>query len=116
MSTRTLFALLEELGYRRHEIGRLSRHYVHAVLFHPRHPPRGLQTRGSLDLQADDSSSQQGDFDQAEAIRTLLRSRGQPEWRIAEQEAASLAAQLGIPPGFFEQGALSHGHHPTAVP
>lgn len=32
----TLFAMLEDAGYRRHEIGKLSRGYIRAVLFHKR--------------------------------------------------------------------------------
>lgn len=70
LPTRTLFAMLEEAGYRRDRIGRLTRRYVIDVLQHPR------EKDGRLTLPAEPRESP------GKALAALLRSRKVPEWMI----------------------------------
>lgn len=83
LPTRTLFAMLEEAGYRRHEIGRLTRRYVIDVLSHPR-------DRGGR-LRTPEAPRQSP----GAALAALLRARKVPEWMIPAKLREAAAERSG---------------------
>ncbi len=78
-----LFALLiHELGFRPHEIGKLTRYQVRELLL------RGRDENGKLELRG--SGSRKGPYvpvPPEEQIRRHCRLQGWPEWRIEERVA-----------------------------
>lgn len=70
----SLCASLEDAGYRREEIGRLTRWYILRVLSHPRN--KGAVVVRRVPWFAD------GSLTDANRIRRILLRQGCPEWRI----------------------------------
>lgn len=83
VATETLFALLEDKGYRRAEMGRLDRWYVSRVIFHPREPKTD-----AIDVKAHAEKPEPKD-----AYREMYLARGWPEWRIEAKAQERLMAK-----------------------
>jgi hypothetical protein len=83
LPTRTLLAMLEEAGYRRRAIRRMTRRYVRDVLQHPR------DKDGSLQLPARPRRSP------AAVLADVLRARKTPEWLIALKVREDAQARTG---------------------
>ncbi len=83
LPTRTIFAMLEEAGYRRHEIGRLTRRYVMGVINHAREKSGRLTTP-----EAPRKSP-------GKALAELFRARKVPEWMIPGKVREAAAERSG---------------------
>lgn len=90
----TICALLEEKGYRRHEIGEMTDWYVLRVLQHPR------DNKGRLIWGQHDRQVRRLDWE--EQVAALMRRRGVPEHQIkyavedARREAEYRAARRKV--------------------
>jgi hypothetical protein len=84
----TLCALLERAGYRRHEVGRLTRRYVARVLWHPRDAGGGVDTAALQPPPPD--PPRPGDD-----VREWLRPKGWPGWRVEARVREELEKRHG---------------------
>jgi hypothetical protein len=83
LPTRTLLAMLEEAGYRRRAIRRMTRRYVRDVMQHPR------DRDGRLEVPSAPRRSP------AAVLADLLRARKMPEWLIALKVREDAQARAG---------------------
>lgn len=77
MSDETLFAILEERGYRRDQIAKLDRWYVARVLCHPK------DRHGNVEVRRVQGMAPPADV--AVSLRRLYRRQNWPEWRVEKQ-------------------------------
>jgi hypothetical protein len=88
MKRSSLMAMLEDAGYRIHEQGQLTRHYVVNVLMHKR------SKEGQLLVEYHEPPEKP--MTHAEELASLFRKRGHREWRIPQLVREQLAREATV--------------------